>query len=190
MIENDILSKIIDSNNHKVGGGSSSAISGAMAAGMISMVSKLSLKINYGLLPEEYNNISIELDFLAKKLLEGASLDEDAFCNLMKSYSLPKLTEDERNIRNKAIQKSSTVASSVPSDNGFMCSKVYKLGQKLIGKSNPTAESDLLIAIKLSEVGIYGCILNIQANLVSIKNDDIIIKFNKNINDLKNYKGE
>lgn len=40
----DVVDKILDSNDVTVGGGSTSAIVGAFAAGLLSMVAKLSLK--------------------------------------------------------------------------------------------------------------------------------------------------
>lgn len=185
MVSSEILGKIIDSNNTKVGGGASSALSGAMAAGMISMVSRLSIKKEYGFKDEEYKEMAEELDELAKDLLKGAENDEEAFVELMKAYKLPKVTEEDKAARRLAIQDGSILASRVPESNAIMCKKVLGMGNKILGKSNPNAESDLLVSLKLAELGVYGCILNINANLPSIKDEKILKEFKDSIKELE-----
>lgn len=185
MAGSEILGKIIDSGNTKVGGGASSALSGAMAAGMISMVSKLSIKKEYGFKGEEYEAMSEELDELAKKLVEGSENDEKAFIELVKAYRLPRETDDEKAARKQAIQDGSVLASRVPESNAVMCKKVLEIGNSLLGKSNPNAESDLLVSIKLAELGIYGCILNIKANMPTIKDEKILKEFEDSIKELE-----
>lgn len=185
MVSSEILGKIIDSDNTKVGGGASSALSGSMAAGMISMVSKLSIKKEYGFKGEEYSAMSEELDELAKKLLEGSENDEKAFIELMKAYRLPKESDEDKAVRKQAIQDGSILASRVPESNAVMCKKVLEIGNKLLGKSNPNAESDLLVSLKLAELGIYGCILNIKANMPTIKDEKILKEFEDSIKELE-----
>jgi len=55
MLKLEILRKIIDSKDFTVGGGSAAALSGAMAAGLVGMVARLSVDKNYGLSSEKYN---------------------------------------------------------------------------------------------------------------------------------------
>jgi formiminotetrahydrofolate cyclodeaminase len=186
---NDILAKIIDSDNTTVGGGASSAMAGAMAAGMIAMVSKLSVKKDYGLSVEEHMAIAEELDKLAIELVEGGKRDEEAFISLMSAYRIPKNNDEEKSIRTDAIHHGSVLASNVPKENGLMCLKVYELGLAILGKSNPSAESDLLIAMELAKVGVYGCALNIRANFSGIGDGKIIKELEEIVEMLELYGG-
>jgi formiminotetrahydrofolate cyclodeaminase len=187
---NDMLAKIIDSDNTTVGGGASSALVGAMAAGMIAMVSKLSVKKDYGLSVDKHMAIASELDQLAFELVEGGKRDEEAFISLMSAYRMPKNNDEEKSIRTDAIHHGSVLASNVPKENGLMCLKVYELGLAILGKSNPSAESDLLIAMELAKVGVYGCALNIRANFPGIRDEMVIRDLENDIETLEKYGGK
>ncbi|MEA4847587.1 MAG: cyclodeaminase/cyclohydrolase family protein, partial [Clostridiaceae bacterium] len=115
----DILGEIIDSDNFTVGGGSSSAIAGAMAAGIVSMVSKLSMKKPEKLTIEEYDKISRQADELAKQLLQGAEDDKRAYCMIKEAYALPKNTAEEKQLRSKATSEAGKKAAGVPRVNGY-----------------------------------------------------------------------
>lgn len=183
-----ILGEIIDSDNYTVGGGSASAIAGAMAAGIVSMVSKLSVKKPVELTAEEYGKISGQADELAKQLLQGAEDDKKAYCMIKEAYALPKNTEEEKLLRSKAICDAGRKAAEVPSANGYLNKKVNELCRLLISRSNPAAGSDLYSALYLSDAGIKGCILNIKANLPLIKDDNVIRSFMSDIEILEENK--
>lgn len=183
----EMIKKVIDSDNFTVGGGAASALAGAMAAGMISMVAKLSLKKDYGLTVDEYKGVSKEADKLAKELLVGAQEDEKAFCKIKDAYGLPKSTDEEKKIRSIAIQNGGIAAATVPKNNGFMCKRVYELGMMLKGQSNPNAGSDLAEAIMLANAGVKGCILNVEANLPLIKDEEKKSEFQSYIYELNRY---
>jgi formiminotetrahydrofolate cyclodeaminase len=181
----EVFDKIVDSHDATAGGGSASAVAGAMAAGMAGMVARLSQKKDYGLSHEEYEEIANELDGLAKSLLEGAEKDNKAFCMIKDAYALPKGDDAEKAARGEAIQKAVIAAATVPMENGFLCKRVYELGKLLEGRSNPNAGSDLAMAIILSKDGITGCIMNIEANLPMIKDEAKKAEFEKQIDILR-----
>lgn len=184
----EILGKVIDSDDFTVGGGSASAIAGAMAAGMISMVAKLSMQKPVKLTAEEYENISAEADKLARELLEGAGKDTEAYCLIKDAYAMPKNTDDEKQLRTRAIREAGRVAAEVPRNNGYKCKRSNELALLLIGQSNPSCGSDLYSALYLSNAGVKGCILNIEANLSLIKDEKVLEGFNNDIEVLKGNK--
>lgn len=169
----EVLSKIMDSNDTTVGGGSASALSGAMAAGMIGMVAKLSKKKPVNFTVERYDEIAAECDELVQKLQEGCVRDTEAYCMIVDAFKLPKGTEEEKAQRGAAVQAAAVKAAEVPRDNGRLNARVFELGTMLKGNSNPACLSDLTSALYLSEGGVKDCVLNIQANLGMIKDEKV-----------------
>ena len=169
----DVLSKIIDSENTTVGGGSASALSGAMAGGMIAMVAKLSRKKPVNFSVEQYDAIAAECDALAEKLQQGCVNDTQAYCMIVDAFKLPKGTEAEKAARSAAVQAAAIQAAEVPRDNAYLNARVYELGSSLLGNSNPACHSDLSSALYLSQSGVKDCVLNIQANLGMIKDEAV-----------------
>ena len=123
----EVLSKIIDSDDTTVGGGSASALSGAMAAGMIAMVAKLSKKKPVNFTVEQYDAIAEECDRLAEQLQEGCVRDTEAYCMIVDAFKLPKGTDEEKAARSAAVQAAATQAARVPRDNARLNARV--LGQ-------------------------------------------------------------
>ena len=115
----DVLSKIIDSEDTTVGGGSASALSGAMAGGMIAMVAKLSRKKPVNFSVEQYDAIAAECDALAEKLQQGCVNDTQAYCMIVDAFKLPKGTEAEKAARSEARRQITLIlrnGGTVPDD--------------------------------------------------------------------------
>jgi methenyltetrahydrofolate cyclohydrolase len=183
----EVIEKILDSKDVTIGGGSASSISAAMAAGLSGMVARLSVGKDYGLTDEQYIRIADELDELGKKLEAGSVADADAYMQIINAYKLPKATDEEKEARKVAIQAAGIAAATQPMDNAKLCLDVHKLCVSLKGVSNKNAESDLLIGIGLSALGIRGCVMNIKANLGIIKDESKVTFFNEQINYFENY---
>ncbi len=180
----DVLTKVLDSNDTTVGGGCASALSGAMAAGMISMVAKLSQKKPVNFTTEKYDEIASECDDLVNQLQQGCVDDTKAYCMIVDAFKLPKGTDEELAARRAAVQAAAVKAAEVPRDNGMMCARVHELGAMLVGNSNPACLSDLTSALYLAEGGVKDCVLNIQANLGMIKDPVVISQLKEDMLDL------
>ncbi|WP_422484574.1 cyclodeaminase/cyclohydrolase family protein [Gudongella sp. DL1XJH-153] len=181
----DIMELILDTDDVTVGGGSASALSGALACGLIGMVCKLSTKKDYGIAPERQLEIAKELEDIRDRLLTGIVDDANAYGVIIDAFKLPKETDEEKEERKKAIANAGVVGATAPMENAKLCRRVYEIGIELDGKSNPNCNSDLVIGYELAKDGTNGCILNIEANLPLVKDEAKIHEFNKAIKDLK-----
>jgi formiminotetrahydrofolate cyclodeaminase len=175
------LDLILDTQDVTVGGGSASAIAAAMAAGLIGMVAGLSAKKDYGLDPEIHLAIAQDCDRLALVLMEGATEDMKAYAMIKAAFALPKETEEEKQIRGKAVNEAATQAALTPYENAKQCLRVLEYGRRIKNVSNPSANSDLLIGLHLAEIGVKGCVMNIEANLPLIKNSQTLETLKQNV---------
>jgi glutamate formiminotransferase/formiminotetrahydrofolate cyclodeaminase len=155
------------------GGGSVSALAGSLAAGLVGMVSRLTLKK-----PEQEKHWKVagevlaESESLQKSLLLLVDEDSQSFTDLMQAYRLPKLSEEEKLKRVEEIQNKLKGAAEVPLKTAEHTTRVLSSANKLAEFANENALSDLQTAIYLANAGTLGAISNVTINLASIKDED------------------
>jgi formiminotetrahydrofolate cyclodeaminase len=163
--------KVVDAEDDKTGGGTASAVAGAMAAGLTGMVARLSIG-REGMEPEPYyREIDAEAQVLTGSLLRGGREDSEAFGAVMRAFTLPKCTDDEKASRSAAIQDGMVGAAKVPLQNAERCANVLGLVARLQGRSNLNAASDLAVAGALARTALVGCLANVEINVESIKDE-------------------
>jgi methenyltetrahydrofolate cyclohydrolase len=180
----DAFWKVIDPDDNATGGGTASATAGAMAAGLVAMVGRLSL--GKDLKPDNYYTpIIAEAEALATQLFDGCRIDSQAFEQVMYAFKLPKATDEEKTDRSAAIQAAWTHAANVPMANATLCNHVLQLANQLQGCSNPDAGSDLFCAVQLAAAGQAGCLANVRINLPSIKDESLRVAFETAMGELE-----
>ncbi len=180
----DAFWKVIDPEDNATGGGTASATAGAMAAGLVAMVARLS--IGKDIQPDEYYTpIITEAESLATQLFDGARIDSQAFEQVMRAFKLPKDTDADKAKRSEAIQAGWVHAANVPLANATLCHRAAQLATQLDGHSNPDAGSDLYCAVQLAAAGQAGCIANVRINLPSIKDESVRADLEAAIADLE-----
>lgn len=168
----DVMEKIMDSRDATVGGGSASAVAGAMAAGLIGMVARLSTGKNFGLPDERYIQIADELDGYVELLKKGAVKDTLSYLGIKDAFALPKVSEEEKALRRAAIEEAAVKAATVPLENGRTAMKILHLSKELDGRYNTAAGSDMEAGIMLAKMAVIDTALNIEANLSLIKSPE------------------
>ena len=131
-----------------------------------------------------YDDIIKELNEAKANFLQGAVEDNKAYMLIVNAYKLPKSSEEEKEIRRKAIQNAGIEAAKVPLSNALLNKKVNKIGKKLLEKSNPACITDLQAGVDLSHIGINMGKSNVKANLPLIKDEKIVKNFEEEIKNL------
>jgi len=155
----------LSSDTPTPGGGSASALAGALSAALVAMTAGLSLKkgrIKKG----EVEDIRRKVLALQKRLLRAVDEDAKSYEAVLKAFRLPKNTDKERTIRNKAIRKSYQKATITPQLVCQLSVQLLEYSRTLILKGNPSAVSDVGVAGFLADAALEGGLLNIRINLV------------------------
>ena len=163
--------KVLDPSDNSTGGGTASAVAGAMAAALVGMVSRLSVGREGMAEDAFYEKITAEAEGLSKELFRGGWEDSEAFKAVMVGFKMPKETNEQRARRRKVIDAAMLEAALVPLANAERCRRVLDLKKKLAGRFNPNAASDLTCAEHLAKAGLLGCLANVDINLGSIKDE-------------------
>ena len=105
----------VASNAPAPGGGSVSALAGALGAALTSMVARLTIgKKNYADVQEEMEDVLKKSEGLRAQIT--AVIDEDtlAFNKVMQAFGMPKESDDQKSARTAAIQEATRNATTVP----------------------------------------------------------------------------
>ena len=97
------------------GGGSASALAGALGAALVSMVCNLTIgRERYADFEADARQIQAESEALLERLQRGIDEDAAAYDGVMAAYRLPRGSDDERAARSTAIQEATHTAAVGP----------------------------------------------------------------------------
>lgn len=154
------------------GGGSIAALNGALGAGLVAMVTRLTIgKTGYEAMADLMAETRDKADTLKADLTRLVDEDTQAFNGVMAAFKLPKTTDEEKKARAAAIQEGYKQATAVPMQTAERCLDVLKLALEIAGKANPNTASDLGVAGQVAWAGIRGAVMNVKINLPSIKDE-------------------
>jgi glutamate formiminotransferase len=157
------------------GGGSVSALAGALAAALGEMVCRLTLKKKSYAQHHEAVRAALEkLADLRARLMEAIDRDAASYDAVMAAFKLPKITEAEQATRARAIEEASKVAATVPLETAELTVEAARVVRELQTITVPQAASDLKVALALAAAGHAGAVENVRANLPSISDREWI----------------
>lgn len=157
------------------GGGSASAIAGAMGVGLAAMVAGLT--DTEGMSAEDASKVDQarqRSSALVQALLECADDDTAAFNEVMKAFKLPKKTDEEKQARREAIQLALKGAVSVPRRTLHLAAEGMQMAVCMAQLGNANAASDAGVGALLLDTAMGGAILNMRINLASIKDSRFV----------------
>jgi formiminotetrahydrofolate cyclodeaminase len=154
------------SNEAVPGGGSASALAGAVGTALLIMVAAMP-KTRTGV-PEETADLAeveARLRPLRNELTGLIDRDSDVYATVIAARRLPRGTEEEKSARLAAIQSATKLATEVPLDTMRACRQALEGAVVVAKNGNRTAASDVGVAIELLMAGLKGAGLNVEINL-------------------------
>ena len=181
---NNFLNELA-SSSPTPGGGSVSALAGAVGAALLSMVGNLTIrKKKYQSVEDDFKKIISSSEKLRFELSELIDEDVKVFNEFMAVYKMPKETENEKKVRSEKIQEALFLAAEVPLKVGFKCLEILILSGEVAEKGNVNVVSDAGVAALMAEAALDGALLNVKINLKMIKDKRIKEKINFSIKEL------
>ena len=154
------------------GGGSASALVGALGASLVSMVCNLTVgRERYADFEDNAQSIRAEAAELKDRLQRGIDEDTAAYGAVIAAYRLPRGTDQEKAERTDTIQAATIEAALVPLGLVEASAQVIVLAERALGKTNPNAASDLAVGALLGLAAMDGAAANVEVNLSSIKDE-------------------
>lgn len=173
------------------GGGSAAAASGAMAAGLLAMVVRLTLgKEKYKDAWDELAPLADRLDDARVKLLELIDEDTKAFDGVLAARRLPKETEAEKVARKKAIDEANVLATTVPMQTAFFAHEALRAAPVVLEKGNPNAASDAWAGALSAWSAVLAALANVRINLPGVADPDLSRGFREDAEAMEKTAGE
>ncbi len=151
------------------GGGSAAAASGAMAAGLATMVASMSRgKKAYAQYQPQLSEIISRLSQLREELKASIEADAESYMSVMAAYKKSR----ESSAADGMIEAALKQATSVPLSVAERAREVLRITDELRPITNPNMKSDLVTAAALARAAIEAALANVEINLESLKDAD------------------
>ncbi|EPY90096.1 hypothetical protein CB1_000052003 [Camelus ferus] len=155
------------------GGGSVAGTCAAMGAALASMVGLMT----YGRRQFEHLDATMRrlippFHAASAKLTAMVDSDARAFEAYLKAVKLPKNTPEDRDRRTAALQEGLRQAVAVPLELAETVASLWPALQELALCGNLGCRSDLQVAAKALETGVFGAYFNVVINLKGVTDDE------------------
>lgn len=156
------------------GGGSASALAGAMGAALVHMVVELSAgREEHKEHEAELRRIGLAAANWQSELLNLAVLDANAYDAVIQARRLPRRTDQERRHRQVQVDAAMQDATRVPLTVAEIASNVLDLAAEVAPTGNRNAVSDAGVAAQLASAALRGAALNVRINLPLLVDDEL-----------------
>lgn len=155
------------------GGGSVSAMMGAMGASLGTMVANLTGgKAAYDDQWDKFSAVAEKGQSIKDELLRLVDEDTNAFNLIMNAFGMPKKTDDEKKARTAAIQEATRFATEVPFRTMQKSFEAFEICRAMVEWGNPASVTDGGVGVLAARSAVMGAHLNVKINASSLKDED------------------
>jgi formiminotetrahydrofolate cyclodeaminase len=173
-------------NDPVPGGGSISALNGAIATALTEMVANLTVgKKKYEGVEGQMRSVAVEAAAIRDRFISYIDKDSEAYDSVFSAFKLPKETEEEKAERSRVIQEATKEAASVPMMVAEEMASVMETIIYVAHKGNQNAVTDACVAMMSARTCVLGALLNVRINLASVKEEAFVERMKKKADHLE-----
>jgi glutamate formiminotransferase/formiminotetrahydrofolate cyclodeaminase len=151
------------------GGGSVAALCAALSAALTSMVANLTIgKKGFEASRPLMNDLAEQAQRLKAEFIAAIDDDTKAFNRIGAARQLPKDTDDNKRLRDQAIEQANKDATMVPLLVLEKTVKAIEIAEIVVSKGNPNTLSDAGVAALTARAAADGALYNVLINLQSL----------------------
>ncbi len=157
------------------GGGSISAYIGSLGISLATMVANLSShKKGWDERWEEFSNWAEKGQYYKDELLWLVDADTSAFNKIMEAMGLPKATEEEKAVRQKAIQEATRFAIEIPFKVMEKAYESMEIIKAMAETGNPNSVTDAGVGALCARSAVIGAFMNVKINAGGYDDKDFV----------------
>ena len=167
------------------GGGSISALAGALGSALASMVVNLSVgKGEFSSRYDELCQLAEKAQSLKDELILAIDADTEAFNEVIAGMRMAKDTAEQIELRSKVIRAGYKSAAEVPLRTAELCRQVLDICQAAADIGNQAVMSDAGVGALMAYAGVQGAIHNVRINLPHTKDEAFNTKMKSQLGSL------
>ncbi|MFB3818538.1 MAG: cyclodeaminase/cyclohydrolase family protein [Candidatus Methylomirabilales bacterium] len=164
------------------GGGSASALAGAMAAGLVAMVARTTAgNKKFADRAAGMEALAREADGLRADLLVLTEEDAAAFDQVMAAVRMPRESAEQQAARSRALQEAYRAAAGPPMKVCDASVRLLGLARRAAEEGTPGAASDAGVGGLLAAAALEGAALNVRINLAALKDEPVRAAFTERL---------
>lgn len=148
------------------GGGSTAALTVALAAALVAKVAGLGARQPDS--AEELAPVEKEALKLAQQAVDLADKDAQAYEEVARAQKLAKSTEKDKATRKRALETSLLSAAQAPLDTAQCALQILALAEQVVPRCPRAAHSDLATGVKLAWTGGAAALFSVDANALAM----------------------
>ena len=165
------------------GGGSASALTGALGAALASMVARLTVgKAKYADVQPEIEQLLQQTEQLRERFQQLMQEDSEAYGKLSSAFKMPRNTPEEDQARTTAIQAQLVEAALVPLEMVEAASQLVQYCQRIAEIGNASVLSDIATGALLASSAAAGAAWIVRANLKAMQDLELVNVLNGRLN--------
>lgn len=155
------------------GGGSVSALCGALGISLGAMVANLSAdKRGWEDRTAQFSAWGEKAQAVKEELLYLVDEDTNAFNRIMQSLQLPKATAEEKTARTEALENASIYATEIPLRTMQVAARSVEILEYMIKNGNPNSVTDAAVGLLCVRTALKGAYFNVMVNAKGLNTKD------------------